>query len=585
MLKYKLKENCVSANSIYPLRDYLISLGIKAENIDSFINYPKTEDELSPFLLDNMDKAIQLLYEGFSNNKEFFLIVDSDVDGFTSASIFYRFFKLRYPHANIKWMLHEGKEHGIELDKVPASCDYIIVPDAGSMNIEQQKILLEQNKTIIILDHHEVNQFIINDRLAVVNNQCSDRFYNKALSGAGVTFKAIQAYEITYPDMYVKASYFYDLAALGLISDMMDMRTLDNNYIVYKGLRSINNQMFKALINQQAFKLQDGINKTGVAFYIAPIINGVIRAGTMEDKELLFKGFIEEPDSEFVDTVYRGNQRHETFYAYAARNAYNVKNRQDTDKKKCFNALCERIEQEHLNDNCVIAVVASKTDKVPVPQNITGLIAMELLKKYNKPILVLRPKTENGVLSYAGSGRCKPFEGLNSFLQFVRDSEYSEYGEGHAMAFGASIPAKDFDAFIAESNERLKDVDFSVDFIEVDAIFDGNWVNTQMLLEFAKAGDIYGNSIPEPRIAMEAIIDSDRIILQGEDKTTVKIMMAGIPCLKFKDKELATLLSGGKRFKIKLIGKPKLNVYGGRETVQLFIDEIECTKMNVQNLF
>ena len=68
-------------------------------------------------------------------------------------------------------------------------------------------------------------------------------------------------------------------------------------------------------------------------------------------------------------------------------------------------------------------------------------------------------------------------------------------------------------------------------------------------------------------------------------KTTVKIMMAGIPCLKFKDKELATLLSGGKRFKIKLIGKPKLNVYGGRETVQLFIDEIECTKMNVQNLF
>ena len=72
--------------------------------------------------------------------------------------------------------------------------------------------MLEQNKTIVILDHHEVNQFVDSERLAVVNNQCSERFINKALSGAGVTFKAIQAYEIIYPDMYVKANYFYDLA-------------------------------------------------------------------------------------------------------------------------------------------------------------------------------------------------------------------------------------------------------------------------------------------------------------------------------------------------------------------------------------
>ena len=585
MLKYKLKENCINGNSKSPLKDYLISLGIKEENVDSFIRGPKQEDELSPFLLTNITKAIELLKEGFDNNKRFFLIVDCDVDGFTSASIFYRYFKLRYPNCQIEWMLHEGKEHGIELDKIPADCDYVIVPDAGSMNIEQQQALLDDGKTVIILDHHEVDKFIEHDRVVVVNNQCSPAFTNKALSGAGVTFKTIQAYEIAYPHMHVKASYFYDLAALGIVSDMMDMRTLDNNAIVYKGLKNINNEMFKALLKQQEFKMQGVVNKVGVAFYIAPIINGVIRAGTMEEKSLLFKGFIEEPDSEYVDSVTRGNVHHETFYQYAARTAYNTKNRQDSEKKKCFNALCERIEREELNKNQLIAIVASKDDKVPVPQNITGLIAMELLKKYNKPILVLRPKTENGKLSYAGSGRCKQFEGLNSFLQFVRDSEYSEYGEGHAMAFGASIPAEHFAAFIEESNERLKDVDFDINFIEVDAIFNSTNINKQMLLEFSKATDIYGNCIPEPRIALEATVNSEQVMIMGSDKTSVRITVNGLPCIKFKDQELVNTIEKHQRFKMRIIGRPHLNEWMGRESAQLFIDEIEIEPLKVTSLF
>ena len=181
MLKIKLKNNCVAADSTQPLKDYLISLGIAEANVDSILYGPKPGDELSPWLLDNMDKAIMLLHAGFENNKKFFIIVDCDVDGFTSASIFYRYFKLRYPESQMSWMLHEGKEHGIELDKVPDDCDYVIVPDAGSMNIEQQEALLKQDKTVIILDHHEVTSFLHHPRLALVNNQSSEHFKNKSL--------------------------------------------------------------------------------------------------------------------------------------------------------------------------------------------------------------------------------------------------------------------------------------------------------------------------------------------------------------------------------------------------------------------
>ena len=368
----------------------------------------------------------------------------SDVDGITSASIFYRFFKGYYPNCNITWRLHDGKEHGVILDTVPADCDYVILPDSGSMQLEEQETLAKQGKIIIIIDHHTITQQLDNDNVVIVNNQISPDFPNKDLSGAGVVFKVIQAYSSLYSNMNIKYSYFYDLAALGILSDMSDMRSLDNNYIVYQGLKHINNEMFKAILEKQSYSIKDIYNPTkiDVVFYVSPLINGVIRAGTQEEKELLFKAFLEEPTEEDITTTYRGMERHENFYQFAARTAYNIKNRQNTVKEKCFEFLRKKIDDEGLDKNQVIVVIASKDDKVVVPQNITGLIAMELLKYYGKPVLVLRPKVENGELIYAGSGRGKIAEGFSSFLQLVRDSKYSEYGEGrlaHICFFHLSV--------------------------------------------------------------------------------------------------------------------------------------------------
>ena len=99
MIKYKLKENAINIDSIHPMEDYLHSLGINKPQ--DFILLPPKEDELDPFLLINMDKCVRELHEGFTNNKSFFLQIDSDVDGMTSATIFYRFFKGYYPSSKI----------------------------------------------------------------------------------------------------------------------------------------------------------------------------------------------------------------------------------------------------------------------------------------------------------------------------------------------------------------------------------------------------------------------------------------------------------------------------------------------------
>lgn len=586
MIKYRLKENCISPSSAAPMEDYLRSLGITKTS--SFINGPAPEDELSPRLLTNIDRCISMLHDGFEQNKKFLLIVDCDVDGYTSSAIFYRYFKSIYPNANIVWQLHEGKEHGLEADKldnIGDDIDYIIIPDAGSAQLDEQQVLLDRGKKIIVIDHHDITETIDNPNIVVVNNQGSANFINKDLSGAGVVLKVVQEYDNTY--LYNFSKDYYDLAALGIVSDMMSMRTLDNNAIVWKGLANINNPMFAALLEQQSFSIKNTSHptKVDISFYIAPLINGVIRAGTQEEKELLFRGFICDPTGNTIETVYRGETRIETFYAYVARNAYNIKNRQNTQKEKCMRYLKTKIESKGWQNNQVIVVVTTLDDEVPTPENITGLVAMELHKEYNKPVLVLRPKKEDGVMYYRGSGRGKQADGFDSFLQFMRDSKYCNYAEGHKFAFGASIAANDLKAFLEESNERLKDVDFGTDIIEVDAIFNETNINVKMLKEFAEYSYVYGNMIPQPLIAITCVSTPANTKIMGADLSSVKVSCGGVDCVKFKDQELAAKITAADKNKVTIIGKSDLNEWMGRVTVQLKANYFEVEPLKASVLF
>lgn len=590
MLKYKLKENSISPFSTNPIEDYLKSLGIKKP--ESFLTIPPKEDELNPATLNNINQCAKMLHDGFTQNKRFLLIVDCDVDGFTSSAIFYRYFKNLYPEAQIKWVLHEEKEHGIEKDKIDLytaeDIDYVIIPDAGSAQLEEQQQLLAQGKTIIIIDHHHIDTLIESPQLVVVNNQLGD-FANKSLSGAGVVLKVIQYYNQQYGTNISEGNNYYDLAALGIISDMMSLRDLDNNYIVYRGLHTIHNKMFKALLDKQSYSIAKDIpTKIDVAFYIAPLINGVIRMGTMEEKEMLFRGFIELPTENIIETTFAGQTRKETFYDYVARTAYNTKNRQNTQKERCMEFLKKRIEEKGLNKNKVVVVITSKDDKVPTPQNITGLVAMELLKEYGKPTLVLRPKMEEEQLVYSGSARGKQADGFESFLEFMRGSKYCLYAEGHDMAFGASIAATCLVDFINESNERLKNIDFDTEFIEVDAIFDTikhEQINREMILEFAEYEYVFGNAIPQPKIAIEGYIDTN-YKLMGEQNTSVRISLGGVDCIKFKDKVLCDQVASPGRKKVTIIGRANRNEWNGFVTPQIMIDNIEVGEpINTRSLF
>ena len=452
MKRIEMKVNHIKKDTTDYIADYLATLGITKENVDSFIGTPKDSDQDNPFLLTNMNQAVEKAYYNLiMPDAHMFVQVDSDTDGYTSSAVLINYIKRRFPHAKVTYALHPGKEHGIVPSFIPENATLVVIPDAGSNNYAEQKWVIESGKTLIILDHHEVNNYE-DTGVILVNNQFSRDFSNKNLSGVGIVYMFIKAMdEVFFENDQIHRDYL-DLTAIGIIADAMNMTSLGNNYIAYYGLHNIRNEFIKELAIKQSrgIKNPEHLTKTDVAFYIAPVINGVIRSGAPEDKQMVFRALTEEGSTEIFNHEWRGKVTPESLYAHAVRLAANAKSRQDSAKKKSFEWLCSEIRANgHDKDNLIIATL-DKKQSMKVSANVTGLIAMELVKEFNKPCLVLRETEFNGKQVYGGSGRNGNFYGLPSLLDFLHQSNLVEYAEGHANAHGTFIepdkiqPLRDF---------------------------------------------------------------------------------------------------------------------------------------------
>lgn len=590
MKKVVLKKNCIKElnTSHNYLEEYLLTLGIKAENVASFIGQPKDSDADQPMMLSNMKEAVVAAYDEMNKGTPVFIQVDADTDGFTSAAIIYNYIKRRFPYLAVSYALHHGKEHGIVPEVIPENCGLVIIPDAGSNDIEQQKELIKAGKKIIILDHHEVNKDIYEELpdVILVNNQVSPLFSNKNLSGAGVAYLFIQAMDQTmfawddHPAIYRD---YRDLAAVGIIADAMNMTALGNNYLAYYGLQNIKNPFIKELALKQSrgIKNPNNLSKVDVAFYIAPVINGVIRSGTMEDKETVFKAMITSPQegyAQFFTTEWRGKTRHENIYEYAVRLATNAKSRQDSAKKKSFEWLCERIVANKMEHDPLIIVTLNAIESAKVSANITGLIAMELVKYFNRPCLVLRETEFEGQKVYGGSGRNGSFYGFDNLLHLLQESGCVLYAAGHANAFGCFIEPNQVDALRNYAAAHINTSSFEDDCYEVDYEFKPQDLclnfTKEILADFGRADHLWGNGIPRPLFAFNLPFNYNEIQLMGADKTSMKIHYpAGIDFVSFKNEQLINELSEAQTGMITIIGSPTINEWRGSETVQIIIDD------------
>lgn len=393
--------------------------------------FPTKENELEAKDLDNIDDAVQMLIWHLNSGNRILVLTDSDADGYSSAAMAYNYIREVRPDAKLSFMLHEHKGHGLSdvIDRVLESdADLVVIPDGGSNDISYFAMLKQAGKECIVLDHHITeygNDYPTN--AIVVNNQSSSNYANKHLCGAGVVYKFLQVLDRYFDVDY--STHYIDLCALGNIADMMSPANPETRYYTTEGLKHIHNGGFKALLNAQAYSLYRGspdLNYIKIAFYIAPIINAVIRIGTMEEKELLFNAFI-NPD-ELVQSDKRGAQPGdmETIADMAARKAINARSRQNRVKDKATELIDYRIQKGGLLDNQIIVVEVFEEDNIP--QELTGLLATQFVSKYHRPCIIVR-KNPQGFLRGSIRGN-DAFEAVPNFKAFLEDSGLTEYVQG-----------------------------------------------------------------------------------------------------------------------------------------------------------
>ena len=458
--------------------DYVDSLlmarGIKVPN-DYYA--PRSEFLQSPIDLENIGEAAMLLEEVIKLGQRILIVVDSDNDGFTSATIMYNYLKDLAPELEIDYLHHEGKQHGLQdhiknLMDEGAKYGLVILPDSSSNDYEYHESLKEINTSVLVLDHH-ITDIQLSDNAIVVNNQLSPKYKNKELTGAGVVYQFCRYLDDYFKSENTNADKYMDLAAWGIIGDMGSMLELENRYIVKEGLKNINNKLLWALMEKQAYsitgamspsreQLIEAMNPISVAFYIVPLVNAMIRVGTMDEKRRLFEAFLD--GDKMIPSGKRGAKgTFEKAGVEAARECSNARNRQNKSLEVAMDKTEIKIHKYDLLENRVLFVRLDEDDTFPSELN--GLLAMKLSAKFKRPTIVARLNDQG---YNRGSMRGLNQSELVSFKDFLTESGMFEYVQGHDNAAGCSIPNSNLAKFHNWANDALKTIDFGENCYDVN---------------------------------------------------------------------------------------------------------------------
>lgn len=381
----------------------------------------------------------------------------------------------------------------------------------------------------------------------------------------------------------------------------MSLKSIETKHIITKGFRNenIKNPFIYGMAGKNAYSLGNKITPIGAAFYIVPFINSMVRSGTLEEKEILFKSMLKSEAFKDILSNKRGHKlgEMEKLVDQALRTATNVKSRQTRAQDAGMELVIHQIEENNMMEHKVLIFLLEPGQIDP---NIAGLIANKIMAKYQRPVLMLtkcevlnpnmlltsNPPKPYYEAYYRGSARGYSKSGIENFKDICQNTGLVEYAEGHQNAFGISIKKAYIDKFIELTDEALKDME-SEPLYYVDYIFKGVDVKPETILEIAGLEDLWGQDIDESLICVENLkVTKENLTLMSPDKKpTLKITLPNkLSFIKFgsSQEEYEKLLSEG-YIEINLIGKCNANEWMGKVTPQILIEDYEIIGMSKYN--
>lgn len=522
---------------------------LEEEDIRLFLN-PTRNDFYNPFLITDMDIAVNRIIKAIENKENITIYGDYDVDGITSITVLKSFLNDIGVETNtyIPNRLIEG--YGLNKEAInkisKKGCNLMITVDCGISAIEEIEYANSLEIETIITDHHEAGNEIPK-AIAVIDNKRKDSKYPfRELAGVGVVFKLIQAIGITLKlkeESYLK---YLDIVCIGTISDIVPL--VDENRVIAKlGLLLVaqtKNIGLRSIINSSGY---NKIDSNTISFGVAPRINACGRMGKAEEALELFLSKDKNEVNELTNKLNEHNRK-----------------RQETEKAIFENAL-EKIKAEHLDENKAIIVGGENWH-----HGVIGIVSSKITEMYFKPSILLSFE-EDGIGK--GSGRSIPGFDLHEALMKCSDT-IEKFG-GHSMAVGITVKKDNLEKFKKEFEQiaTQSKIDEIIPIINIDAKVDLSDIDKEMV-ESLKQLEPFGEANKMPVFAFKNLkIDSIRALSEGKHlKLTLKDNNYIINAIGFNIGYLANEYRIGD--KIDVAGVLEINTFNGVDNLQINIKDI-----------
>jgi len=557
-----------------PLATLLFSRGINTiEAANEFFN-PDIGKLHDPFLMKNMDIAVERLSKAIIKNEKILVYGDYDVDGTTAVALLYSFLSeiigIDYK-AYIEYYIPDRYTEGYGIsDKGIEYCrnnnfKLLISLDCGIKANDKIDIANSFGIDVIVCDHHLEGEVLPN-AFAILDPKCSQCNYPyKELSGCGVGLKFIQAYcqKFELPDQLWLSKL--DLVAISIASDIVAI-TGENRILAYYGLIIINRfprMGVKSIIEQAGIKVQyppkentifsRQISISDLVFFVGPRINAAGRINTGRQSVQLL--ICEDEDKSF-DIGKNINTHNDT--------------RRELDKKATEEAINLILANEEYKHRKSIVLYNPQWNK-----GIIGIVASRLVEEFYKPVIVITDSPDGLI-----TGSARSIKEFNIYNGIDDCSDLLEHFGGHKFAAGLSLKKENLDAFIEKFeqyvSQNINDDDF-IPEIEVDLELDLSEITTNFMNNLKRFAP-FGPENMAPIFMSTSVVEEGNGKIVGDKHIKMRILYRNkssqpIETIAFNQKLHFDYISSQKDFDI--LYHVEENTWNNVTNIQLNIKDIK----------
>ena len=524
---------------------------IGEEAIEKYLHGSR-KDFYSPWLLKDMEKAVAILQEKITNKNKIRIIGDYDIDGVMSTYIL--LVSLRGLGADADMVIPNRimdgygiNEHLIE-QAWEDKRDTIITCDNGIAAATQIQKAKDLGMTVIVTDHHEVPfEETENGRTEILPP--ADAVVNPKQKDCGYPFSGLKVMEALYEKMAPEVDLvdrMLPFAGIATIGDVMDLKD-ENRILVKEGLQRLHhttNLGLQELIRVNGLE-PENISPYHIGFVLGPCLNA---SGRLDTAKRALKLLLAETREE------------------AAVLAGDLKNLNESRKEMTAQGVekaIEQVESTSMMEDTVLVVFLPECH-----ESLAGIIAGRLRERYHKPSFVLT-RGEEGV---KGSGRS--IEAYSMYEKLCECKEYLTKFGGHPMAAGLSLEEENVETFRRKLNERsgLSQEDL-VEKVSIDVPMPIHYIRKDLVRELSLL-EPFGKGNEKPLFAQKNLWISQLRVF-GKNRNVVKMRLTdenGYPMdgVYFGDGDSFAEEARGKQ-KIAIVYYPDINVYQGRESLQVII--------------